>query len=369
MDNPGKSEINTENPPRVLVAPLDWGLGHATRCIPVIRELQAAGAEVWLAGEGAQQKLLQAEFPHAPFLPLPGYRIRYSQSGAMLPFKMLAQLPRIFSRIRDEHAWLLENVVKHDFQGIVSDSRFGLHHPSVPSVLITHQLAIQAPALAALIRTRNYGYINQFSACWVPDWPTAPSLAGLLSHPRKKPKTPLHYIGALSRFSPVSFTAPAPHLLVLLSGPEPQRTLFENLVVDELAHHPGTATVVRGLPDQHRIIPSTGMLQFHNHLGANELEEEIKKATLVICRSGYSTLMDMATLGKKMVLVPTPGQTEQVYLAGYWQQQQWAPAVAQRSFSLRAALRAAQEFSYSLPALPGNAALKKTVADFVQSLG
>ncbi len=368
MNSPLKSEINTENPPRILVAPLDWGLGHATRCIPVIRQLQQAGAEVWLAGEGAQKMLLRNEFPELPFLDLPGYRIKYSKSGSLLPLSMLFQLPRLLRQIRREHSWLLEMVAKHDFQGIISDNRFGLHHPSVPSVFITHQLAIQAPALAGLIRSRNYHYIRQFTACWVPDWPTAPSLAGRLSHPGKKPPVPLHYVGTLSRFSAAPVQEQPGHVLVLLSGPEPQRTVFENKLIGELAHYPATATVVRGLPGQATIIPSTGMLQFHNHLPANALADEIARASLVICRSGYSTLMDMSVFGKKMVLVPTPGQTEQVYLAGYWQQQGWAPAITQREFSLRLALEKAAQYQYRLPALPNDDLLQKTIAHFLQSL-
>ena len=85
------------------MAPLDWGLGHATRCIPVISEFLAQGCEVWLAGEGAQENLLKQEFPGLPFLPLKGYRIKYGRSSSGMLWNMLGQSPKIIKAIREEH--------------------------------------------------------------------------------------------------------------------------------------------------------------------------------------------------------------------------------------------------------------------------
>src|SRR6188474_584553 len=127
---------------RLLIVPLDWGLGHATRCVPVIRDLLNSDCEVWLAGEGAQEKLLREEFSSLPFLPLKGYRIKYGKSG--LTSKILLQVPSILRSIKEENKWLNEQVTKYGFQAVVSDNRYGLYHKNVVTVFITHQLFIKS---------------------------------------------------------------------------------------------------------------------------------------------------------------------------------------------------------------------------------
>lgn len=338
---------------RILVAPLDWGLGHATRCIPLIRQLQALGHTVLLAGEGSVARLLQAEFPQLPLLPLAGYRVRYSRSGKGMTLALLRQIPRLLRTIRREHRWLLKTVEQEKIDFIISDNRYGLWHPKVPSVILTHQLAVQHPAARwtePLIRKLLYRHIRRFRACWVPDTAENSGLAGALSHPPVKPDTPLHYIGWQSRFETSSHTSIPGHWLILLSGPEPQRSLLENLLLRQLETFPGTATVVRGLPGHERALPSTGRFNFYNHLPAAELQTLIGEAEFVLSRSGYSTLMDLLKLQKKAFLIPTPGQTEQEYLALRCAEAGIAPFSAQDDFSLARALDACRQFDYQLPA-------------------
>jgi predicted glycosyltransferase len=157
-------------------------------------------------------------------------------------------------------------------------------------------------------------------------------------------------------------------LLVLLSGPEPQRTLLENILTREIAHYSGTTTVLRGLPGHDKLIPSTNMIRFYNHLPADQLEHEILNAEFVIARSGYSTLMDMARMGKKCIFIPTPGQSEQEYLAAYWQQKQFAFGLPQKDFNLQKALEQARSFSYKEPVLPANNRLGEIIDHFLHSL-
>jgi UDP-N-acetylglucosamine transferase subunit ALG13 len=361
--------------PRILVAPLDWGLGHATRCVPVIRELLAQGCEVWLAGEGAQEQLLKAEFPELPFLALAGYRIRYAKTASGLAWKMIRQGPKLRRAIRQEHDWLKKKLEEHGFDAVISDNRYGLYHKSIPCIFITHQLRIKSSLgiwTEKLLQKRNYKYINRFSECWVPDMPGENNLAGELSHPQKKPVIPLIYIGPLSRFENSRDLSHSPlgvgGLLVLLSGPEPQRTLLENKIVDEISHHNGTATIVRGLPGSFSLIPSTNMLHFYNHLPAEELDKEIQQAEFVIGRSGYSTVMDLVKLKKKNILIPTPGQTEQEYLARYLLQKQIAFSVPQKDFSLADALQQARQFSYCDPAIDSGLLFQQTISRFLSTL-
>ena len=359
--------------PRILVAPLDWGLGHATRCIPLIGELLAQGADVWLAGEKAQEQLLQMEFPDLPFLHLPGYRIQYAKTGKGLLWKMIKQGPQLRRAIRYEHEWLKKNQDKHGFNAVISDNRYGLYHKTIPCIFITHQLTIKSPAgkwTERILQKRNYHYINRFSECWVPDMPGENNLAGELSHPLKQPAIPLFYLGPLSRFNNevISPSVLNNHLLVLLSGPEPQRSILENVIINEISHYNGTATIVRGLPGSLSLIPSTGMLRFYNHLPAERLAKEIEEAEFVIGRCGYSTVMDLVKLKKKNILIPTPGQTEQEWLARYLLQKQIAFTVTQKDFSLMDALHKARHFMYHHPVMDSGQQLQQVISRFLSLL-
>ena len=362
---------------RILVAPLDWGLGHATRCIPIVNELLSQNCDVWLAGEGQQEALLRAEFPGLPFLPLEGYRMHYSARS--LGWKIILQIPRMIQTIGKEHRWLKEMMAAHQFDAVISDNRYGLYHKRIPAVLITHQLTIKGHLgtwSENILRRWNYKYIQRFSECWVPDVSGPNSLAGELSHPIIKPKIPLRYAGWLSRFEKkksISFDIPKEktnhHLLFILSGPEPQRSILENKIINEVSHYPGTATIVRGVPTLLTAIPSTGMIKFYNHLSARELNEEAENADWVISRSGYSTIMDLVKLGKKAILIPTPGQTEQEYLAAFLNQKQIALSIEQRDFSLQRTLDKAKKFNYKFPILGSTDDLRTTVQTFLSKLG
>mgnify|MGYP003339457003 CR=1 FL=1 len=336
---------------RVLVAPLDWGLGHATRCIPLIRQLEEQGAEIWLAGEGPQETLLRAEFPHLPFLTLKGYRIQYSRSGKFMIWKMLRQIPAIKKAIRYEHEWLKKMFADLPFDEVISDNRYGLHHPNINSIIITHQLRIKT-GLGSLteniLQRWNYTYLEKFDQCWIPDLENDHALAGELSHPDRKPSMPVTYLGPLSRFISLNIPTRKNKLLIILSGPEPQRTILEEKIFRDIAHYDGEATVVRGLPSSQTHVPSTGMINIYNHLSSEELNKEMNEAELVIARSGYSTIMDSFTLGKKCIFIPTPGQTEQEYLGNYLQKNGRALCVQQKTFDLRIAIEQADQFNYSI---------------------
>jgi len=343
---------------KLLVAPLDWGLGHATRCVPVIRDLLNSHCEVWLAGEGAQEKLLREEFPSLPFLPLKGYRIKYAKTG--FTGKILLQVPSILRSIKEENKWLKEQATNYGFEAVVSDNRYGLYHEKIFSVFITHQLFIKSSLgkwSEKILQQWNYKFINRFNECWIPDEQGENNLAGELSHPVKLPLIPTKYIGPLSRFArqPADSFADQKiineikdHLLIILSGPEPQRTILENKVVDEIANYPATATIVRGLPGEKDIIPSTNTIHFYNHLSSEELNSEAMKAEFIISRSGYSTIMDIAALQKKSILIPTPGQTEQEYLANHLMKKQFAFCVDQNNFSVLKNVEEARNFGYRL---------------------
>ncbi|HVF97179.1 MAG TPA: hypothetical protein VM871_07665, partial [Flavisolibacter sp.] len=187
---------------KVLVAPLDWGLGHATRCIPVIHQLLEHGCEVMLAAEGKTAILLQQEFPLIQLLHLPGYGIEYASSEWGLAAKIVAQIPKLLAAIKQEHTWLKKVVEEEKIDAVISDNRYGLYHAGIHTVFLTHQLRIKAPVSIAedFLQETVYNYIENFSECWVPDAAGENNLAGDLSHPSELPTVPLHYVGTLSRF-------------------------------------------------------------------------------------------------------------------------------------------------------------------------
>jgi uncharacterized protein (TIGR00661 family) len=370
---PEKTRLTGRNP-RVLVAPLDWGLGHATRCIPVINELLKLGVDVYLAGEGAQEILLRSEFPHLPFLQLAGYRVRYAKTKKGLAWRMMQQGPKMRRAILYEHQWLKKMVSQYQLDAVISDNRYGLWHEQIPCVFITHQLLIKAPVAKwaeRFLQKRNYKYINRFTECWVPDLPGADNLAGELSHPANLPQVPVRYAGSLSRFkqSPGRSPEQKGQLLILLSGPEPQRSILEEKMLRDISNYQHTAVIVRGLPGGVSLVPSTNMIAVYNHLASEELQQEMAKAEYIISRSGYSTVMDLVALQKKSILVPTPGQTEQEYLGASLMQKGMAVSLAQEHFSLNTALAKAKDFNYTIPSFIGEDLLKKVLEEFVaQSL-
>ena len=355
--------------PKVLVAPLDWGLGHATRCIPIIRELLAQGCSVLLAGERKTKALLQLEFPELPFLELPGYRIEYASSGWGLAVKIVAQIPKLLTAIKEEQAWLLKVVEEEKIDAVIADNRYGLYCENIRSVFLTHQLLIKTPVKIAedLLQELNYQYINKFDECWVPDTEGENNLAGVLSHPSELPAVPLHYLGILSRFHQGQEKVEGSYLLLLLSGPEPQRTLLENQLIEELKEYTKPVVLIRGLPEDAEVIEVNENVTVYPHLPAALLEEKIKNASLVISRCGYSTVMDLAVLNKKSILIPTPGQTEQEYLAKHLMQRNLALCIEQHKFRLKNALALCESFPYSNFAAGGNN-LPETIRRFTTEL-
>jgi len=337
---------------RIIVAPLDWGIGHATRCIPIIYALIKAGTQVFLAGDTNTEIILKKEFPDLPFLSLKGYQVRYSRHKRWFLLKLLSQFPSIKRTIQYEQQWLRKVVLDYKIDGIISDNRFGLYHNNIPSVYVTHQLHIETgnSLLNRLAQKIHYSFINRFTECWVPDAEGSTNLGGLLSHPEKLPAVPVHYIGVLSRFFKKGATPHNP-LLVLLSGPEPQRTIFEKIVIAQLQYFNKAAVLVRGLPAETTELKLGNHVKVLNYVPAKALNELILASHIVLARAGYSTVMDLAVLQQKAILVPTPGQKEQEYLAGSLKKKQLFYSCSQQNFNLENALENANQF-YKQPAEP-----------------
>ncbi|MDO9593888.1 MAG: glycosyltransferase [Lutibacter sp.] len=306
-------------------------MGHATRCIPIINALLKANYEPVLASDGDALLLLQKEFPLLQSIELPSYNIKYPKNGKNLRFKLLLQLPAIISAIKKERKTVSELIKKENIAGIISDNRFGVFSKEVPSVYITHQLNVLSGKTTFITSKIHQQLIKKFDECWVPDMEGNPNFSGDLGH-LKKHHLNLKYIGILSRFQPKELEIKY-DLLLLLSGPEPQRNLLENKLLLELKDFNGKILMVRGVLKSTSEIKAPVNFIIVNYLLANELEDAINQSDLVISRSGYSTIMDFTALGKKAFFIPTPGQFEQEYLAKMLQEKLVVPYVRQDEFT------------------------------------
>ncbi len=400
----------------ILVVPLDWGLGHATRCIPLIKEFEANGCGVIIAAEKATESLLKHEFQHLTFIALKGYRISYSRKRYWLPLKIISQIPRILLGIYKEHKWLKKVLKKYSINAVIADNRFGLYHSGIPSIYITHQLLIKTGSYFSerIAQKIHFWFIKKYTSCWVPDFEGMENISGELSHPSKRvhlklslagggtsqgtppwplstPATPtkgerqfgmhtsklpsnINYIGCLSRFEKKDGFEKKYDLLIILSGPEPQRTIFEEMLLMQLQNYNGKSLLVRGLPgieeNEEQVfhaIAQVSHLIIKNHLSAGELNEAILQSKVVISRSGYTTIMDLIKLKQKAILVPTPGQTEQEYLASHLMKQRFFYTTSQEGFVLPQALKQANDFPFAIPSFDMDQ-YKKAVFQFVQSL-
>jgi hypothetical protein len=364
LNNNSFIESQPVTPKKILIGILDWGLGHTARCIPLIHYLLQFQCQIFIAGTPEQKIILEKEFDSLNFLEIEGYNVRYSSNTKGFLLSVLSQLPRLSRVIRKEHAWLSHMMKIHHFNAVISDNRYGLYHPEIKSVFITHQLSIitgLGSRADNILRRIHFSYIKNFSACWVPDSFSSPDLSGKLGHPALLPAG-TSFLGPISRLTSMISTEKL-DLLIILSGPEPQRSVLEKMLLEQLQYFSGSFLLVRGLPEEE---PSKTQYVV-NYLDAKKLNLKLSAASLVICRSGYSSVMDLVKLKKKAILIPTPGQTEQEYLAKYLQNNHMFIRADQQRFNLAKSILKAKSFPFNIPDLDFNG-YKTVLSVFIQSL-
>lgn len=305
-----------------LVSALDWGFGHTTRSVALIHSLKNKGYQISVACTNAQKEFYFKYFPNIQYFLLPELNFKYSSFTAL---SILFQFPRLFRCLKSDKkitkAIVLENP---EIDLIVSDNRYGFRNKEIKSILVCHQLTIQFPKFLnwthPLFDNFYNRLLNRFNEIWIPDSEPPKNLTGKLSNPPECLKSKCKYIGILSRFQIYATMEKLPEqnldYLFLISGIEKQRTLFENKILELINKLPTGSTylIVRGLPSDKtkNTLPNSV-----NHLDDKKFIEAVKYSKTIIARAGYSTIMDLAYLGKQAILVPTPGQTEQEYLAKY----------------------------------------------------
>ena len=319
------------------------GIGHATRCAPIMRKLSDEGHEITVISHGSALALLKKEFPHFKFIDLLDFPVQYPQKAHQFIPYFLANSRKIVSSMIEGHREFLKIHEREKFDLILSDSRFDIFHRKVPSYLLIHQLRIMIKLKLLREGTLFYNsYISKFfRKILVPDFPQN-SLSGEMSHnlrwiaPEK-----IVYIGPLTSFRKLNRQRDI-DILVSISGPEPQRTLFEKKVLEQVENLDGKIVITLGKPDSRS--NKKGNAEIHGYLKFEEREDIMNRAKVLISRSGYSTIMDMYTIGGKMGFVPTPGQPEQEYLAEHLSSRGIAPYCTQDEFDLRNLVNAAKEY-------------------------
>lgn len=332
----------------ILIAPLPWGLGHASRCIPLIHQFLKNNCDVIIGCSYEAKSLLALQFPNLKIIPLEGYNIRYSNFKSLFGIKILLQIPGILKSLINEHFQLKKLIKTYNISVVLSDNRPGLFSNTVYSIYITHQLNIKTGNYITGKITNHIHrfFIKKFDECWVPDDQHKP-LAGELSsaHNLKNVK----YIRPISRFVKHDNQDFKYDIIVVLSGPEPQRTLLENILLKQLATTTYKVFFVRGSHTQPQYLNQNKFVEIVNVMNAEALNEKIEQGNIVICRSGYTSIMDLVKLKKKAILIATPGQTEQEYLATFHHQNGTFLNYDQDDFNLITALKSANNFEWKFP--------------------
>ncbi len=333
----------------VLIAPLNWGIGHVTRMIPIARYLRSCGVHVYVAASGRALQAFRSEVPDLTYLQWDSFEMRYYRR---LPASLaiLIQLPKFLFSVWRDHRRLEALLHSMRFDLILADGRYGMWSHRAYCVFVTHQLRIPLPGYlrwaSPLVNRWNRWRIGKFRQCWVPDVADIPNLSGELSHNFSVP-IPLRFIGPLSRFAPCPDATITWDWVCVLSGPEPARSQLEQIIIQQIDKLHGSVLLIRGRPGRqaNQIVQTAAGYYQADFLTTNKLQRVLCSARWVICRSGYSTLMDLALCGSKALLIPTPGQPEQRYLAKKMQAEGVCPMMDQDRLDLSAASTLLESYS------------------------
>lgn len=312
---------------KIIVAPLNWGLGHASRCVSIIYFLQENNFIPIIASDGIALQFLRKEFPALEYIKLPSYGISYAKN---IKLGLLFQFPKVLLAIKKEQIVIANYIsLNTDIVGVISDNRFGVRCINTPSVYITHQVQVLSGIATFFSSKIHQNYIKKFNECWIPDTEKN-RFSGLLSKSTNQ-KLHLKKIGVLSRFTKGSLPYKN-DVLIILSGIESQRKALEDVLLYEFRNSKEKVVLVQGLIEKKQDVFEKNGIIIYNYLLSSELENEIKQSKLIICRSGYSSIMDLAVLDKKAFFIPTPNQPEQEYLANYLEAEKIAPFSTEKGF-------------------------------------
>lgn len=320
----------------ILICPLEWGLGHAARMIPLARMLREMNNNVLIGSGEKHLALFRAELPGLTYINFSGFRPVYSRYFPQY-LVLLLETPLLLYHIIHEHLRLKSIIRENAIDIVISDNRFGLWNNNVTTVYVTHMPRIPLPKPLRFLERigvrLHRAVMKRYSFCFIPDLPGELNVSGRLSHGINLPDN-ARFTGILSRFT--FFKEPIPgnpinfqHNTVILSGPEPQREMLKQKLTSLLKEQEPPTVMLGGRPDKPNEIVKSGNIIYYNHLASQEMREMLTGSNYIISRSGYTTIMDLISINKHALLIPTPGQTEQEYLANYLTEKGWFSTVSQ----------------------------------------
>jgi len=332
---------------KILFGVCSWGLGHATRDLPLIREMIKRGHKLTIVGRGRSLIFLEKELKeNCSYLDIPDYSSPYSKRDLFVA-KFVTYCPIYINEIVEEHTRIKKIIKRGGYERIISDNRFGIYDKYIPSFFISHQLRFIVPGrikpLERATERFNYFFKRKFCKFLVPDY-SQNSLSGDLSHNLKYFKEDkIEYLGPLSDFKKRE-TEEDIDYFISLSGPEPQRTLLEKKILRQVSSLTGKIIITLGKPEVYKE-EMKGNIRIFTFLDRKRQEEIMNRSRLVITRPGYTTLMELALLRKKALLIPTPGQTEQIYLAKYHKEKGNFYSISQNKLNLSRDVEEAKRYS------------------------
>lgn len=321
---------------KILYAVLNWGLGHSTRSLPILREL-VKNNDVTVLSTGRSMELLRSELPGIKFIDHPDYSVKYTKRGGLLMLSLFLQLPKILFRLREEHKFTEKLVVEHRFDMIVSDNRYGIYSKIIPSYFITHQIRFKlTPGLEKLEFISEYFnklYFRHYNKIFIPDEEKDSNLSGDLSHGIKRiNSSKLFYTGILADMNFDNEPVRSDYLIII-SGPEPQRSIFEKKAIEQSSSLNGKIIIVCGKTESSGV-RTIGNTEIYDHASREMIYSMMKGTNMIISRPGYSSVMEIVSMNKKALFIPTPGQTEQEYLGRYFKEKGYFHSVQQKNMDL-----------------------------------
>lgn len=362
-----------KNKTNILICPLEWGLGHAGRMIPLARRLGEMNNNIFVASGEEHISLFRNELQNVKFIHFSGFKPGYSR---YLPqyFILLLKIPVLLYHIIREHYLLKKIIIEYGIDIVISDNRFGLWNRKVKTVYITHMPVIPFPKLFSFLEFAGVFLhriiIKKYSFCFIPDLPGEVNLSGRLSHGIKLPGN-VRYIGILSRFSEsgssdLNSSGIFPKTTVILSGPEPQRGILKKKLTGILKEKEIPAVMLEGRPLEKNEVVKSGNITFYNHIPASEMKEMIKGSTNIITRAGYTTIMELISLNCSAILIPTPGQTEQEYLARYLSGKGWFATISQSALNTNILFPENKPYRFDLFIEQSEALLKEAIEELLK---
>ncbi|MFA5259147.1 MAG: glycosyltransferase family protein [Candidatus Pacearchaeota archaeon] len=344
---------------KILFGVFELGLGHATRCTPLIEILLSKKHEVHIISTGRSLNILKETFKEkCVYYDICGIHSFYNSNFFKTNFAIhINSIIKSLKKARVESKLVID---KGKFDLVISDCRYDIFDKVENSFLINHQLRLMAPIGCEMIIEKYLNsMMNNYSKIIVPDFETS-SLSGRLSHGlRYIAKDKIDYIGILSSVKKLNLKEDV-DIFISLSGPEKTRLKLEKKIISQALNLNEKVVITGGNPDKHETKKFEN-ITYYSYLKTKEQQNLMNRAKFLVIRSGYTTIMELAELNKKALLIPSPGQTEQEYLGDYLEEKKYFHHISQSKINLIKDIKVARKLDGFVPPWTTNESVKKFI--------